>query len=183
MQLNFSFWKFTFMSSWLSLWVTPSYGISMVAVFYVSVHAACYTICINVMLCRRLPAAVVEQQITIQMSLSLARLWHHPLSLSLCLCVRCPFSLVASPSLRRSSSLYTFIPLWSQPLCLSRSGLKSSSRGVRVGEDALGTRRSLYWKWVLYFSRGQRAVDSCMCILFISSRWKQTGCRHNRLAL
>lgn len=137
-------------------------------------------ICINIFSHRKLPDTVIQHQITIQMLLSLLLLWHIILSLSLslpsCFHFVKPLFLFIRSLLFRSQP---FVSLW--------AGLKSTSRGCVCGWGRPTTCRTLYWKGVLYFSRGQQAVCTCLCVysffflLFFFSRWKQTEYRHNKI--
>lgn len=106
---------------------------------------------------------LLHHQIIIQMLLSLLFIS----SLSLCLCIQ--YALCLFTSIPPSHFLFVYLSIHSLPcfgLCLSlRTGLKSTSRGV-CGWGRPATCRSLYWKWVLYFSRGQQAVSACVFILF-----------------
>lgn len=114
-------------------------------------------ICINIFSHRKLPDTVIQHQITIQMLLSLLLLWHIILSLSLslpsCFHFVKPLFLFIRSLLFRSQP---FVSLW--------AGLKSTSRGCVCGWGRPTTCRTLYWKGVLYFSRGQQAVCTCLCL-------------------
>lgn len=124
-------------------------------------------VCANIISPRRLPDAVIQQQIIILMFLSLLRLWHiivsHSLSVSVCallsltypMCAHVCVCVCPTPSFFLFDYLYSSlfslspVPLWAS---LSLSGsVWSLPVGVYMWA---ATCRSLYRKWALHFSRG-----------------------------
>lgn len=120
------------------------------------------------------------------MLLSLVLLWHHPFSLSramsMCWLPFLPLRLSAPPSL--FLFVYLHPSLFTSPLVLVPSvplwtGLKSASRGVCGWNPQVFVLKTSF----IFFKRPAGGRLLHVCTLFISNRWKQTGCRHNRLTL